>query len=90
MVDPNAHALIVVKEGRTFLHAVALFNPPVRIVKMRREELRQLRPLLYHGKSYPLARAVRRFREAGRALGITKSAAAILRAIDKARKEEQS
>jgi len=88
LVDHNGHVLLVVKEGRTFLHAVALFNPPVRLVKLPREARRHLKPAEYHGRPYPLARAVRRFREAGRSLGITKSAAAVLRAIDRQRKGE--
>ncbi len=85
--DQNAHALIVVREGRTFLHAVALHWPPVRIVKLPRTERRYLRPLLYKGKPYPIARAVRRFKKAGRALGITKSAADALRALDNERRQ---
>lgn len=90
LVDQNAHALLVFKEGRTFLHALALHNPPVRVVKLPRHERRQLRPLLYKNKPYPLARAVRRFREAGRSLGITKRAAIVLRAIDTARKDDHA
>lgn len=87
LVDHNAHALLVFKEGRTYLHAIALHQPPVRLVKMPILERRHLRPLEYHGRPYPLARAVRLFRRAGRELGITDGAAAALRLIDSARKE---
>ena len=86
--DHNAHTLLVFKEGRTFLHAIVLHHPPVRIVKLPRTERRYLQPLLYKGRPYPITRAVRRIRQAGRNLGITKGAAAALRAIDRARKGE--
>lgn len=85
--DHEAHALLVVKEGRTWLHAIALHQPPVRLVKLSKLERRYLRPLQYRGRPYPLARALRHFRRAARDFGITESAAAALRAIDQARKE---
>jgi hypothetical protein len=86
--DHNAHALLVFKAGRAWLHAVALHQPPVRLVKLPLIELRHLRPLEYHGRPYPLARALRLFRRAGREFGITDGAAAALRSIDSARKGE--
>lgn len=85
--DHNAHALIVFKEGRTYLHAIALHQPPVRLVKVPLLERRHLQPLEYRGRPYPIARAVRLFRRAGRELGITDGAVAALREIDQARKE---
>lgn len=88
LLDHNAHALLVFKEGRTFLHAIALHQPPVRLVKLPRLERRHLRPLEYRGRPYPLTRALRIFRRAGRELGITDGAAAVLRSIDQARKQE--
>ena len=87
LVDHNAHALLVFKEGRAWLHAIALHSPPVRVVKLQRLERRHLRPLEYHGRPYPLARALRLFRRAGRDFGITEAAAAALRELDQARKQ---
>ncbi len=72
--DRNAHALIVFRIGRTKLHALALHQPPVRVVKLEKAERRDLVPLLHKGKPYPLPRAVRLFKRAGRALGITDKA----------------
>lgn len=90
LLDHNAHALLVFKEGRAYLHAIALHQPPVRVVKLPLLERRHLRPLEYRGRPYPLARAVRHFRRAGRVPGITDGAAAVLRSIDSARKGEAS
>jgi len=88
--DHNAHVLLVFKEGRTYLHAITLHQPPVRLMKLPLLERRHLRPLEYHGRPYPLARALRLFRRAGRELGITDGAAAALRSIDQARKQEDA
>jgi hypothetical protein len=88
--DHNAHALLVFKEGRAWLHAIALHQPPVRVIKLPLLERRHLRPLEYHGRPYPLPRALRLFRRAGRELGITEGAAAALRSIDQARKQEDA
>lgn len=88
LLDHNAHALLVFKEGRTWLHAIALHSLPVRLVKVPKLERRHLRPLEYRGGPYPLARALRLFRRAGRDFGITEGAAAALRELDQARKQE--
>lgn len=79
--DANGHALLVLKEGRTKLHAIALHTPPVRIVKLERRVQRELVDLSYKGKPYPLKRAVRLFRTAGRTFGITGSAREALEAL---------
>jgi hypothetical protein len=79
--DANAHALIVFRVGRTKLHALALHNPPVRILRLEKADRPCFTPLTYHGRPYPLARAVRAFRAAARALGITKAARIVLRAL---------
>lgn len=78
--DPNGHAILLVREGRTKIHAI-MIRPPVAIVKFEKGERRYWRPLEYKGKPYPVARALRRFREAGRDLGITKSARTVLREL---------
>ena len=79
--DGNAHALIVFKQGRRWLRALALHAPPVRVVKLEHTERCHLQPLLYRGQPYPLRRALRHFKQAGRTLGITDSARAVLRAL---------
>ncbi len=79
--DCHGHALLAFKAGRKLLHAVALHAPPVRVVRMPLLERRVLVPLLYQGKPYPVARAVRQFRKAGTTLGITRGAAAVLRGL---------
>lgn len=76
--DQNSHALIVFKRGHKLLHAVALYQPPVRIVRMARQEERYLTPLTSRGEPYPLKRALRHFKLAGRTFGITKSAKTVL------------
>lgn len=79
--DRHAHALLVFSAGRTVLRALALHAPPVRVVRIDKGEQRELTPLTFKGKPYPLARAVRRFSTAGRAFGMTKSARIILKAL---------
>jgi hypothetical protein len=79
--DNNGHALIVFKTGRTLLHAVALYNPPVRVVHLDLAERRHLRPILYRGGAYPVRRALRHFKQAGRTLGITGAARKALREL---------
>lgn len=79
--DHNAHALIVFKEGRKWIRALALHAPPVRVVKLPKDARRYLAAMEYHGKPYPMARALRHFRRAGRTFGITASAKAILRSL---------
>ncbi len=88
--DGNAHALLLFKEGRAWLHALALHRPPVRVVRLPRHVRSRLVPLEYRGRPYPLARALRLFRRAGRDLGITRGAAEVLRSIDSARKGDPS
>lgn len=73
-------SLLVVKEGRKYLHAVEI-DKQVKMVALPRESRRQMRPLLYKGQPYPVSRAVRAFMHAGKTLGITKSATTMLRAV---------
>lgn len=81
MEDNDSHAALVFKRGRVNLHAVMLHRPPVRIVKIPLGERRYMRPLMFKGKPYPVARAARAFKRAGRELGITKGAAQALAAL---------
>ena len=79
--DSAAHALLVFKVGHKLLHALALPQPPVRVVKMDKAERRYLTEMQYCGKPYPLSRALRHFKRAGRTFGITDKARAVLRAL---------
>ena len=78
--DQHAKALILFKRGTKMLHCL-MIAPPVRVVKLERQDERYLVPLLLHGESYPLKRALRRFKAAGRELGITGRAKDVLREI---------
>jgi hypothetical protein len=69
----------IIKRGIKHMHVVQLSDHGV-IVKARPiKEEKFLQPLQYKGKPYPLARAVRLFRQRGRELGITESAKNILK-----------
>ena len=81
LLDHNSHALIVFREGRKTMYAVALHNPPVRIIKLPLEERRYFRPMMLGTIPYPARRAVRLFRRAGRTFGITKAARTVLQAL---------
>lgn len=82
--DEHAHALLVFKVGHKLLHALALHCPPVRIVKLPKDARRSMAELQYKGRPYPVARAVRHFKRAGRTFGITGGAQAVLRALKNA------
>ncbi len=71
-LDHNNHALLVVKEGNKYLHAVAIQHSGVRLVRVSKCE--PLRPATWQGKPYPASRAARAFRAIGKRLGITRSA----------------
>jgi len=83
--DHNAHCLIIVREGHKLIHAIAL-GQPVRVVKLEKFERRYLTALELKGKPYPLARAIRLFKSAGKEHGITKGARALLNSL----KEKQT
>lgn len=85
-VHCSRRALLVFKIGRQYLHAVTM-DPNVRLVQLPLDERRYLQPLLYKGKPYPVRRAVRRFLEAGRALGITDGARDALKELREQIKE---
>lgn len=78
--NEHGKAVLVVREGRKLLHAI-IIAPPVRLITLEKAEMRFLAPLQFKGRPYPIARARRRFAEAGRALGITKGARDALRSI---------
>lgn len=63
----------IVSEGRKKLSAVVL-DIPVRVLRLPKSERRYMRPL-----DYPLAKAKKHYRAAGRRLGVQKSARRLLR-----------
>ena len=75
--DRGAFAVMIVKEGRKFLHGVGI-DKTVKVVAVPRELSDRLSPVEYKNKPYPVRRACRRFLEAGRSLGISKGAKALI------------
>lgn len=80
--DQNAKTVVVFKRGHKLLHCL-MIAPPVRVVKLEKHEERHFTPLLYKGAPYPVRRAVRRLKEAGRSLGITGGARDVLNELKK-------
>ena len=78
--DQNSKAIILFKRGHKKLHCL-MIAPPVRVVKMEKVEERYFTPLTRKGEPYPLKRAVRLFRNAGRELGITDGAKSVLKEL---------
>jgi hypothetical protein len=78
--DHNYRTHLVYKTGRTLMHAVVL-DGNVRLAHLPLIERRNLIPLEHHGKPYPVARAVRALKRAGRELGITDGARDVLKEI---------
>jgi hypothetical protein len=74
--DHNSRVFIVFKEGRKFFHALCLKSGVV-VVRFEKKELRHMRPI----ENYPVRLAAKRFRAAGRALGITPAATKALREV---------
>lgn len=81
-LDNHARALLVFQEGKRWNLAVWISRRAgVTVVKFEKSDLRYMRPAEFKGEAYPVARAVRGFRRAGRSLGITKSAATALKEL---------
>ena len=78
--DGHSKALLLFKRGTKNLHCL-MIAPPVRVVKLEKVEERHFTPLLFRGELYPVRRALRRFKSAGRSLGITDGAKAIIREL---------
>jgi hypothetical protein len=65
-------------EGRKFFKLVYI-DSLVVCRKIPKSQSSRLSPLMRKGSPYPVARAVRQFKKAGKSLGITKSASNALR-----------
>ena len=75
-LDDGIRPGLIVKVGRKFTSLIWADDrkPGVRVNKVPNDWVENSRPVQYHGKPYPLARAKKMFRKMGRSLGITKSA----------------
>lgn len=71
-------ACCLYRAGRTRLHILVIESSGVIVLTPRLDEAKFITPLLHKSDPYPLDRAVRRFRAAGRTLGITEGAKAEL------------
>ena len=78
--DQHAKALILFKRGTKLLHCL-MIAPPVRVVKLEKIAEHHFAPLFRNGQPYPMRRAVRQFKAAGKTLGITDGARTVLREL---------
>ncbi len=76
--DGERYVTTIARPGRTKLHLLVI-DTTVRVISRPLREQRYLQPLLLKGQPYPVRRAVRRFRDAGRTLGITEAAKEMLK-----------
>lgn len=74
--DSGRKAVIVGEAGRKYL-PVCIIDYPVRVTKLPLSEQRYIEPI----EGYPLRKAVAKFRQAGKTLGISKSAKDFLRRV---------
>jgi hypothetical protein len=81
--DHQARTHLVFKEGRKFVHAVAL-DGHVCTRALPKEAMRYLRPMELKGRPYPIARAARALLRAGKAMGITNTAKVVLKQLKEA------
>ena len=79
-LNENSKAIILFKRGHKKLHCL-MIAPPVRVVKLEKIEERHFTPLLRKGEPYPLRRALRQFKAAGKGFGITDTARQVLREL---------
>jgi hypothetical protein len=66
------------RSGRTRLHIIVIESSGVIELTPKLDEAKFIKPLVHKGGAYPIDKAVRRFRSAGRTLGITSAAKAEL------------
>ncbi len=79
--DTGFQHVIVGEPGRKFIPIVRLTGSGLKLEKVPLDRARYIRDAKLHGRPYPVARAIRRMLRAGRELGMTKGAAAVLRAL---------
>ena len=76
----EARIVLLFKTGKKLAHFVT-FDYPMRAKTLPTKALREFQPVQYHGRPYPLSRAVRLFLKYGREKGITKAARKGLRTL---------
>ena len=77
LYNANSRTHLVYAVGRIKFHAIVL-DGSVRAVALDLIKRRDLTPILYKGQPYPVARAVRLLKRAGKTLGITEEAKRVL------------
>lgn len=65
---------LVVERGRKWMKIIPMESHAVRIKKVPLSDERQMKPLTFKGRPYPIPRAVKHFKRHGRTFGITKTA----------------
>ena len=69
--------LAIVKEGRKYAHGLSLEADRLRVVRVPTGV--ELPPVLYHGKPYPITRAVKHYRPLARSPETSKAARRLFR-----------
>ena len=69
---------LTISKGRKWLRTIPL-DGMVRVRKLKLTEMRNMKPLLYKGKPYPLTRAFKHYRKQAKIFGTTKAATDALR-----------
>jgi len=70
---------LIVERGRKWMTIIPMESHAVRIRRVRLSEERNMSPLTYKGKPYPVRRAVKHFKHHAENFGITKTAQRALR-----------
>ena len=70
----GTYTVLLAKVGRKFIHVIFMDSGGIKLQRMKIGELSYMTDT-----DYPLKRAVRKFRSAGRRFGITKSATTVLK-----------
>lgn len=77
--DTGHTSALIVERGRKWMHIIPMESHAVRIRRVRLSEERNMSPLQYKGKPYPVTRALRHFKRHAKDFGITKTAQRALR-----------
>lgn len=67
---------LMLGEGRKYIQLIPLTaygDTGMKVLKVLKRDSRHIKPLLYHGKPYPIGRALKAFRRAYRLFGGTKA-----------------
>lgn len=78
--DHNCATALVIKQTKTYLFIIQVEPFGLRVRKIPVADEKNFTELEYHGKPYPLKRAVRLYKKYGKKYGITKPARKALNA----------